>query len=297
MKHKNIAAAAISAVLGLMSLALSAKESYIGSDSTVVVRDYIANMEYVNGVLERVNFAGGYIDMTGDSPRYMYYETDHLGNVRAVVDEDGHVCQTNNYYPYGDRFAGSASGNQYLFGGKEYSSDTGLHDFEARYADTRFGRFTTMDPMAEKYYSVSPYAYCAGNPVNFVDPDGMDTYMITNYGMIDYTIDDSPNSLFIGENQMHLNNGQSDLLRDLFFNQQKNGFGTASVGISFFSNGLNSNNALFLFKFICDNTEVEWSLYSIGKGNEGYYQLDETNKHCLINSPIGYYKNKDSSKL
>jgi len=44
MKHKNIAAAAISAVLGLMSLALSAKESYIGTDSTIVVRDYIANM-------------------------------------------------------------------------------------------------------------------------------------------------------------------------------------------------------------------------------------------------------------
>ncbi len=58
-----------------MSLALSAKESYIGADSTIVVRDYIANMEYVNGVLERVNFEGGYIDMTGESPRYMYYNT------------------------------------------------------------------------------------------------------------------------------------------------------------------------------------------------------------------------------
>ncbi|MCQ2134831.1 MAG: hypothetical protein MJY88_07670 [Bacteroidales bacterium] len=130
MKHKNIAAAAISAVLGLMSLALSAKESYIGTDSTIVVRDYIANMEYVNGVLERVNFEGGYIDMTGESPRYMYYVTGHLGNVRAVVDED----------------------------------------------NTLFGRFTTLDPMAEKYYSVSPYAYCAGNPVRFVDPSGKDWY-------------------------------------------------------------------------------------------------------------------------
>ena len=35
-----------------------------------------------------------------------------------------------------------------------------------------FHRFTTMDPLAEKYYSISPYAYCAGNPVNLVDPDG-----------------------------------------------------------------------------------------------------------------------------
>ena len=31
-----------------------------------------------------------------------------------------------------------------------------------------------MDPLAEKYFSISPYAYCAGNPVNIVDPEGGD---------------------------------------------------------------------------------------------------------------------------
>ena len=36
----------------------------------------------------------------------------------------------------------------------------------------RFGRFTTIDPLAEKYPGISPYSYCKGNPVNFVDPDG-----------------------------------------------------------------------------------------------------------------------------
>ena len=36
----------------------------------------------------------------------------------------------------------------------------------------QFGRFTTMDPLAEKYPGISPYSYCKGNPVNFVDPDG-----------------------------------------------------------------------------------------------------------------------------
>lgn len=34
------------------------------------------------------------------------------------------------------------------------------------------GRFTTIDPLAEKCPNISPYAYCNGNPVNFVDPDG-----------------------------------------------------------------------------------------------------------------------------
>ena len=34
------------------------------------------------------------------------------------------------------------------------------------------GRFTTADPLAEKYYGISPYVYCAGNPIMFIDPDG-----------------------------------------------------------------------------------------------------------------------------
>ncbi len=38
--------------------------------------------------------------------------------------------------------------------------------------DPAIGRFSTMDPLAEKYYSISPYAYCANNPVKYLDPDG-----------------------------------------------------------------------------------------------------------------------------
>ncbi|MFT4073842.1 MAG: hypothetical protein QM654_18200, partial [Dysgonamonadaceae bacterium] len=36
--------------------------------------------------------------------------------------------------------------------------------------------FTTVDPLAEKYYDWSPYGYCAGNPVANIDPSGMDWY-------------------------------------------------------------------------------------------------------------------------
>ena len=71
--------------------------------------------------------------------------------------------------------AGS-NGNRYRFTGKELGDETGLYDFSARFLQTSLGRFTTLDPMAEKYPGISPYAYCNGNPVNLVDPDGMDWY-------------------------------------------------------------------------------------------------------------------------
>ena len=35
----------------------------------------------------------------------------------------------------------------------------------------------TPDLLSEKYYDVSPYAFCNNNPVNFVDPDGRSTYV------------------------------------------------------------------------------------------------------------------------
>ena len=50
-----------------------------------------------------------------------------------------------------------------------------LYVFEARYYDPIFG-FTAIDPLCEKYYDVRPYSYCAGDPVNRIDPDGRDWY-------------------------------------------------------------------------------------------------------------------------
>jgi len=46
------------------------------------------------------------------------------------------------------------------------------YDYSARQYDAALGQFTSMDPLCEKYYHISPYAYCAGNPVKYVDPDG-----------------------------------------------------------------------------------------------------------------------------
>ena len=68
--------------------------------------------------------------------------------------------------------------NPYRFGGKERLDASGLdlYDFGARYYNPALPRWLTMDPLAERYYDVSPYVYCAGNAVVLVDPNGTDWY-------------------------------------------------------------------------------------------------------------------------
>jgi uncharacterized protein RhaS with RHS repeats len=57
-----------------------------------------------------------------------------------------------------------------------------LYDYSARYYESAIGRFTSVDPLAEKYYSISPYAYVANNPLKFIDPDGKQGVIPTPYG-------------------------------------------------------------------------------------------------------------------
>jgi RHS repeat-associated protein len=69
------------------------------------------------------------------------------------------------------------STNRWGFSGKEKQTvkNLGWLDFTARmYSNSEIPIFTTQDPLSEKYYSVSPYAYCGNNPINRIDPFGME---------------------------------------------------------------------------------------------------------------------------
>ena len=96
------------------------------------------------------------------------------GNVRCVVRHDGTLVESNEYYPHGGLFSATASVQPNKYGSKELDRTNGLdlYDSEARWYDSLLGRTTTMGPLAEKYYSLSPYLWCAGNPVNINDIDG-----------------------------------------------------------------------------------------------------------------------------
>ena len=117
-----------------------------------------------------------------------HYIKDYQGNVRCVVRHDGTLVESNEYYPYGGLFSATASAQPYKYGSKELDRMHGidLYDSEARWYDSLLGRTTTMDPKAEKYYSLSPYLWCAGNPVRFVDLDGKEVkdYVIGAFSAI-----------------------------------------------------------------------------------------------------------------
>ncbi len=153
----------------------------VSSLNNTKTTEYVGNMIYEGTgsnatALKRILVDGGYIE----GGVYYFYFRDHLGNNRAVVSSNGKVVQRSHYYPFGMTFAETSATDQnkqpYQYNGKELDRMHGLnlYDYSARYMEPALGRFTTMDPKAEKYYSVSPYIYCLNNPTRLIDPKGED---------------------------------------------------------------------------------------------------------------------------
>ena len=141
------------------------------------------------GMVDRYLFDGGYVKVTVVNPttytfEFYYYNKDHLGNNREVVDSAGVVRQVTSYYPFGTPYTDpaavmNANMQPYKFGGKELDRTSGLdaYDFGARMYFADRMQWGTMDPMCEKYYDVTPYGYCLNSPVNAIDPDGKEIWI------------------------------------------------------------------------------------------------------------------------
>ena len=135
------------------------------------------------------------VQKTGDNIRL--YHTDHLGSTALVTDLDGEVTQHVAYIPYGEIFVEQRNGSwasPYLFNAKELDEETGLYYYGARYLDPTGTRWLSVDPLFEKYVGMTPYGYCEGNPVKFLDPTGESTKVAQNedgtYTVIDVEIND-----------------------------------------------------------------------------------------------------------
>ena len=145
--------------------------------ATTTNNQYCGNMLYEDGTLKQILIDCGYITFSGTTPQYHFYLQDHLGNNRVVVSAGGTVEQVNHYYPYGGLMSESTNGDlqRFKYNGKELDRMHGLdwYDYGARHFDAARVSWPTMDPLAEKYYDVSPYVYCGNNPVRRIDPTGM----------------------------------------------------------------------------------------------------------------------------
>ena len=103
------------------------------------------------------------------------YHPDHLGSASWITDAGGQPIQHLQYLPYGETLLDQRNGGyqeRYTFSGKEKDSETGYHYFGSRYYNSDLSLWFSVDPMSDKYPSLSPYNYCAWNPMKIVDPDG-----------------------------------------------------------------------------------------------------------------------------
>ena len=119
------------------------------------------------------------------------------------------------------------------------------------------------DPMAEKYYGISPFVYCAASPGNLIDPVGKAWYLLNKEGYISL-----------------LDNREGEVF-DVLFRQQNNGLpdshGALKVNDQSILSALahksetgfvsNYSDLLSVFFFAADNTSVEWGLYSSSSGS------------------------------
>lgn len=84
----------------------------------------------------------------------------------------------------------------HTFSAKERDTETGLSYFGSRYYSSDLSIWLSVDPMAAKYPSLSPFTYCANNPVKLVDPNGETIVIVGEDGT---SITYSPNMNYKGQ--------------------------------------------------------------------------------------------------
>ena len=246
------------------------------SDSPVITIDCAVTSA---GRIVRETSAAGTV-----SYRPLIHLCDHLGSVRSVIDGDtGTVVEASDYYPFGKRITpppaaepveatsqSATSPNRWHFSGKESQSflyaNIPLLDFGARMYNPTIARWTTSDPMSEKYYGISPYVYCLGNPISIIDPNGMDIWTMDEKGNVVWVKESDDHRLYYMNNDGLLSDdyvsvSDRSILDDLTKTEAKVD-GGAKVSSHTSKSGI--NDIFKVFKFASDKTKVEWAVHRNG---------------------------------
>lgn len=176
--------------------------------------------------------------------------------------------------PYADPAAVSGADFQpYKYNGKELDKMHGLntYDYGARQYYSILGRWDRVDPLCEKYYSISPYAYVNNNPMNRIDPDGCDDYMLNREGhfiLIKETMDDF-HMLYATNLDGSMEKDKNIIVSKSFMNSKETrqytgrrisdlNKSTSEYQVDFFTSSDEKESVVF-FEFAANNTDVEWS--------------------------------------
>ena len=125
-----------------------------------------------------------------DHTDYLLYHKDIQGSTTSLVKEDGSADATYRYTDFGETTINgdNKAENEVCYTGGIYDHSTGLYYLNARYYNPEDGRFVTEDTYrgeTAKPETGHLYAYCANNPVNYVDPSGhkYDKHAAANYAL------------------------------------------------------------------------------------------------------------------
>ena len=113
-------------------------------------------------------------------PQKYYYHYNHQGSVSLVTYQNGTLQQHLQYLPYGGIFVDhrpNSYASTYTFSAKEKDAESGYTYFGARYYSDNIMQWLSVDPKSDKYPSTSPYMYCLGNPIMYLDPQGESSHI------------------------------------------------------------------------------------------------------------------------
>jgi len=229
----------------------------------------------------------------GQEREVYFYHSDHLGSASWITDSGGQAIQHLQYLPYGEPYINqrtSGYSERFTFTGKEKDAETGYGYFGARYMDHELmTMWLSVDPMADKYPGISPYAYCAWNPVKLVDPDGMEMddppTKFKNIGPV------IPQSDFIGWNHPGIEENCNAYAREQMSVAGYFVGGRADkTNINPYNEKTGSNEAEF-------NKAVDYIKSSLENGipvfvgvddREGFKNPDKTTDHFIVIVGMGY---------
>jgi len=107
-----------------------------------------------------------------------FYHGNHLSSTQLITDLTGNITQAILYEPWGSVISEYNSYwhqdiiPNFTFNSKPLDEESGMLDYVKRMYDPKYGGFISRDPKFEKYWWISPYAYCANNPLRWIDPTG-----------------------------------------------------------------------------------------------------------------------------